>query len=53
MAVQFLLYIICVLLISIFWELSRINSYLRKAFPRPSEASFVVRPKEQAAAERG
>lgn len=52
MAVQFLLYIICVLLISIFWELSRINAYLRKALPRPSMPSLEHRPREVAAPER-
>jgi predicted Holliday junction resolvase-like endonuclease len=31
MSVQFLLFVIAILLVSIFWELSKINSCLKKA----------------------
>ena len=31
MCVQFLLFVIAILLVSIFWELSKINSCLKKA----------------------
>jgi len=35
MIVQFLLFVIAILLILIFWELSKINSRLRKALVTP------------------
>ena len=34
MSVQFLLFVIAILLILIFWELSKINSRLKKTFVR-------------------
>ena len=52
MAVQFFLYLIIVLLISIFWELSRINAYLRKNLHRSSKVAFEHSLKEQAAPEQ-
>jgi hypothetical protein len=52
MMVPFFLYIISVLLISIFWELSKINANLRKAIHPSSETPFERRLKEQAASER-
>lgn len=33
MAVQFLLFVMTILLLLIFWELSKINSRIKKAFP--------------------
>jgi len=49
MSVQFLLFVIAVLLVAIFWELCKINSRLKKAFPTPLKASestnFTVRGK--------
>jgi hypothetical protein len=42
MAVQFLLFVMAILLLLIFWELSKINTRLRKTlFPpeKPGEAS--------------
>jgi hypothetical protein len=39
MNVPFLLFVIAVLLIAIFWELSKINSRLKKTFPVPYNAS--------------
>jgi hypothetical protein len=33
MAVQFLLFMMAVLLLMIFWELTKINSRLKKVFP--------------------
>ena len=33
MAVQFLLFVMTILLLLIFWELTKINSRLKKAFP--------------------
>jgi len=53
MAVQFLLFIISVLLFSIFWELSKINDHLRKALHPSSEVPFERSRKEQVASERG
>jgi hypothetical protein len=35
MNVPFLLFVIAILLIAIFWELCKINSRLKKAFPTP------------------
>lgn len=33
MSVQFLLFVIAILLVMVFWELSKINTRLRKALP--------------------
>ncbi len=52
MLVPFFLYIITVLLISIFWELSKINSNLRKALHSSSEVPFERTLKTQAASEQ-
>jgi hypothetical protein len=38
MNVPFLLFVIAVLLFAIFWELCKINSRLKKAFPVPQNA---------------
>jgi len=35
MNVQFLLFVIAILLFAIFWELCKINSRLKKAIPAP------------------
>lgn len=44
MAVQFLLYLMTVLLFLIFWELSKIHSRLKKAIPTAgAEASLKVK----------
>ncbi len=53
MAVQFFLYIVCVLLILIFWELSKINGHLRKALNSSSAAPLDRALKERVAPERG
>ncbi len=37
MFIQFLLFVITVLLIAMFWELTKINSRLKKAFPAEKE----------------
>jgi len=37
MSVQFLLFVIAVLLFAIFWELCKINSRLKKTFPTPAQ----------------
>lgn len=37
MFIQFLLFVITVLLFAIFWELTKINSRLKKAFPGEKE----------------
>jgi hypothetical protein len=37
MTLQFFLFVIAVLLILIFWELSKINSHLKKRFPANSK----------------
>ena len=34
MIIPFLLFLIAVLLLAVFWELSKINSRLKKTFPR-------------------
>jgi hypothetical protein len=39
MNVPFLLFVIAILLIAIFWELCKINSRLKQAFPTLSKAS--------------
>lgn len=33
MITQFLLFVIAIILVAIFWELTKINSQLKKAFP--------------------
>ena len=38
MNVQFLLFVIAILLFAIFWELCKINSRLKKAFPPAAPA---------------
>ena len=42
MFIQFLLFIITVLLFSIFWELTKINGRLKKAFPSEKEKAPVA-----------
>ena len=37
MSIQFLLFVIAILLVSIFWVLSKINSLLKKALLREKE----------------
>jgi len=39
MSVQFLLFVIAVLLVAVFWELSKINSHRKKTFPTPTRTS--------------
>jgi len=39
MSVQFLLFVIAVLLVAIFWELCKINGQLKKASSHPSTKS--------------
>lgn len=39
MNVPFLLFVIAVLLVAIFWELCKINSRLKKAFPLPAKTA--------------
>jgi hypothetical protein len=51
MAAQFFLYIISVLLIAIFWELTKINANLRKTLHPSSEVPFQRSLKEKAAPE--
>lgn len=53
MVVQFFLFIIIVLLISIFWELSKIHAHLRKSAQRSSAVPVETSIKPQVAAERG
>jgi len=36
MSVQFLLFVIAILLFAIFWELCKINSKLKKTLPTPA-----------------
>jgi len=38
MTIQFFLYVIAILLLTIFWELSKINSRLKERFPTAKEA---------------
>lgn len=40
MSIQFLLFIIAILLVSIFWVLSKINSLLKKALLREKEQDY-------------
>lgn len=37
MNVQFLLFVIAILLVLIFWELSKINTYLKKTLRAPKD----------------
>jgi hypothetical protein len=53
MLVQFFLFIIIVLLISIFWELSKINARLRKAFHASLAVPVEHSLKAHVAPERG
>jgi hypothetical protein len=46
MIVQFLLFVIAILLLLIFWELSKINSRLKKALVPSPEHSEGHKPKE-------
>jgi hypothetical protein len=39
MSVQFLLFVIAVLLFAVFWELCKINSRLKKSLPIPPQTS--------------
>lgn len=42
MAVQFLLFLMTILLVMIFWELSKINSRIKKQFaPRENHDTFI------------
>ena len=40
MSVQFLLFVIAILLVSIFWVLSKINSLLKKTLLRKKEQDY-------------
>lgn len=42
MFIQFLLFVIAVLLLASFWELTKINSRLKKAFPVEKEKASVT-----------
>jgi hypothetical protein len=46
MAVQFLLFMMAVLLLMIFWELTKINSRLKKVFPPAVVANQPEKPKQ-------
>lgn len=46
MAVQFLLFVMAILLLLIFWELSKINTRLRKALTLPEKPGDVPKTKE-------
>lgn len=46
MNVQFLLFVITILLVLIFWELSKINSRLKKTVPEEREKLGAVKPLE-------
>jgi hypothetical protein len=45
MAIQFLLYLMTILLFLIFWELSKIHSRIKKAFPN-SVSEPAIKGKE-------
>jgi hypothetical protein len=45
MAIQFLLYLMTILLFLIFWELSKIHSRIKKAFPT-SVSETAIKGKE-------
>jgi len=42
MLIQFLLFVIAILLLSIFWELTKINSGLKRALPFSKEQAHVI-----------
>jgi hypothetical protein len=44
MNVEFLLFVIAILLVLIFWELSKINSRLKKTLPGEREKLSAVKP---------
>ena len=46
MAVQFLLFVMAILLLLIFWELSKINTRLRKTLILPEKRGEVPKTKE-------
>ena len=46
MAVQFLLFLMTILLFLIFWELSKIHSRIKKAMLRPVAEPQVIKVKE-------
>ena len=46
MAVQFLLFVMAILLLLIFWELSKINSRLRKTLTTPEKPREAPASKE-------
>jgi len=46
MNVQFLLFVIAILLVLVFWELSKINSLLKKRLALPQEVKSDSKPKE-------
>ncbi len=49
MLIQFLLFVIAVLLLSIFWELTKINASLKRALPQFKEKATVAAPIASAA----
>jgi predicted Holliday junction resolvase-like endonuclease len=51
MSVQFLLFVIAILLVSIFWELSKINSCLKKALLMKKEQEYEGAKKADAGQE--
>ena len=46
MNVQFLLFVIAILLVLVFWELSKINSLLKKRLAPPQEVKSDSKQKE-------
>ena len=46
MSVQFLLFVIAILLVMVFWELSKINTRLRKALPVGKEEAKAATAQE-------
>ncbi|HKV80721.1 MAG TPA: hypothetical protein VJP02_21410 [Candidatus Sulfotelmatobacter sp.] len=51
MSVQFLLFVIAILLVSIFWELSKINSLLKKVLLMKKEQEYQSAKKADAGQE--
>jgi predicted Holliday junction resolvase-like endonuclease len=51
MSVQFLLFVIAILLVSIFWELSKINSCLKKVLLMKKEQEYERTKKVEAGQE--
>ena len=45
MSIQFLLFVIAILLVSIFWVLSKINSLLKKTLLREKEQEYETAKK--------